>query len=80
MKVVIPELPCSFDGNPLDPFGYVRCVSEALTDYREAGLINTRAEKRLMSSALPDVIRPLLAWYGGPPKPDVRNGHPASVS
>jgi hypothetical protein len=50
-QLVMPEIPCSFDTD--DPLRvYLTCVTTALADLRDAGVIDRRMRARLFGSAL----------------------------
>jgi hypothetical protein len=49
--LTLPEIPCSPDGG-MAPRAYRACVTRALNDYRDAGVITAQERARLLSSAL----------------------------
>ena len=59
-RVVIPEIPCSFDDTSLEFPQYKRCVTTALEELEDAGAITPRFSKRLFSSAMRAFGRPSL--------------------
>ncbi len=50
--IVFPEIPCSFDGDFASPLAYLACVSGALDDLSDAGVISGSMRVRLLSSAI----------------------------
>ncbi len=51
-RILLPEIPCSFDATWRNQGEYVRCVVKALGDLRDAGVIDSRARARLLVSAI----------------------------
>lgn len=51
-RTVMPEIPCSFDGEWRGLGEYLGCVRPALRDYRRAGILTGREAARLLTSAI----------------------------
>ena len=51
-RLVLPEIPCSYDGAWTSKHEYKRCVKKALKELSRAGVITKRLKRRLMKSAM----------------------------
>ncbi len=51
-RVTMPEIPCSFDATWSSKNAYKKCVNDALTDLRNAGVISNAQKTRLNDSAI----------------------------
>ena len=51
-RLVLPEIPCSYDGAWRSKHAYKRCVKKALKELSRAGIIKKRLKRRLMKSAM----------------------------
>lgn len=51
-RLVLPEIPCSFDGEWSNPGQYVACVSTALNDLASAGVLEPATKNRFLVSAI----------------------------
>jgi len=51
-RVVLPEIPCSFDDPAITPAAYASCVHQALAALQSAGAIGPAQRGRLLGSAL----------------------------
>jgi hypothetical protein len=50
-RIVFPEIPCSFDA-PMSPADYGACVTAALAELGDTGVLSPREQRRLLASAL----------------------------
>jgi len=50
-RITFPEIPCSYDGNWGNRGNYVSCVTHALNDAGQAGLIDANTKARFLQSA-----------------------------
>lgn len=51
-KIVLPEIPCSYEDTSLSPNEYVGCVRNALDELRETKLFSKKFLARLLSSSI----------------------------
>lgn len=51
-RLVLPEIPCSYDDPNLSLNGYYQCIIGALQDLREADVVSRRMSARILFSAL----------------------------
>ena len=51
-RIVMPEIPCSIDGEWKSFFRYVACVGNALKKLKKADIIDSSFKKRLFFSAI----------------------------
>ncbi|MEM7282729.1 MAG: CRTAC1 family protein, partial [Pseudomonadota bacterium] len=51
-RLLIPEIPCSYEDDWQNIFVYVRCVTKSLRQLQRAGVINSRYSARLLVSSV----------------------------
>lgn len=59
-KVIVPEIPCSYDDKSLSKHQYKECVEDALNELVSANIINSKTYKKLLKSSLKSFGKPGL--------------------